>query len=257
MQPFPWVALLVAAVVGGAGLLGVVAWRLVNPPAPISRGRKERKRIDDLASPVKVSLGRPKGGEVPEKPSSVARSARQTAVSDFRDPPSVASLFGPMEKQGLGLKTVGEQLAGHDRLTADVLGKHGLGLKTLGDVFDSSLASGSVARRAPPPALRWYAEMPDRDGRFPRKSLTVEKRSTSLYEIQIEPDERSASVTISENPTMHQRAIENHQRLLLPVCEYLDMPGLADKRILVAKPGRAALEAGVWWVIEKINVRFR
>lgn len=102
----------------------------------------------------------------------------------------------------------------------------------------------------------FFGEVPDTDGCFAAEALTADKRPLSLYQIQPSADGRSASVTLCDNIDMHQRALSNHKRLLLPVCHYVDLPQHSHTQVLVTEPGSAERIDGGWRIKDKISVRF-
>lgn len=99
-----------------------------------------------------------------------------------------------------------------------------------------------------------YAETPG-DGAFPDGSLSADRGPFSLFEIRPR-DGFSAVLKLCDNPEAHRRALGNHRVLLLPACEYVDMPDRVHTRISEVRSGSAEKADGCWKVKDKVTVRF-
>jgi hypothetical protein len=109
-----------------------------------------------------------------------------------------------------------------------------------------------------PITVRLYAETPDGDAYFGDERLTGDRRDLSLYEIQPAPTGRTASVTLCDGSQAQQVALEQHKRLLMPVCDYQDneLPRREHTQVIVTKKGTAERADGGWQVTTKVTVRF-
>jgi hypothetical protein len=123
--------------------------------------------------------------------------------------------------------------------------------------FPPSTAGEAPRSNTPSPTATLYAELPDNEGVFAHNNLTLDRRDGSLYEIQPRANNRSAFVTLCNNEEVQKRALLNPKALLLPVCEYEEIPNARQHtRIVVQVKGEAEREEAGWRVKPKIKVKF-
>ncbi len=100
----------------------------------------------------------------------------------------------------------------------------------------------------------FYAEYPKEEG-FVSSQLRDMPDRRSLYKISYKEGDSSASFTIVDDPSIHEYALQNRERLLKDACEF-EISSSKHTRIEVIAPGQLRKNGLHWTIVHKAKIRF-
>lgn len=105
-----------------------------------------------------------------------------------------------------------------------------------------------------PHEIRKYADYPKENG-FVIAQLYDSSDRRSIYQLSIPAEGDKASFSIVNDPSIHEYAIQNRERLLKDACDF-EISSSKHTRIEVIQPGTLKLDGNAWQIHTKAQIKF-